>query len=171
MPPRRSSHLKHVPLQHASVMESMEAKLNRLRPSPLRKGAQHLQPQPVDPMVHRLTARVLLNHQCPVRLPGPTLQRYATSGEDQPPRQSHPSIRLGRVRWWRNSSGTASRSPATPPPHRCAVLGTVSTMKHSTPLHQSLRFYRLLSGASSSSVPSSSVGVQVIRKLCLGDQG
>ena len=31
MPPRRSSHLKHVPLQHASVTESMEAKLKRLR--------------------------------------------------------------------------------------------------------------------------------------------
>ena len=34
MPPRRSSHLKHIPMQHPSVMESMEAKLKRLRPSP-----------------------------------------------------------------------------------------------------------------------------------------
>ena len=34
MPPRRSSHLKFVPLQLHSVTESMEAKLKRLRPSP-----------------------------------------------------------------------------------------------------------------------------------------
>ena len=34
MPPRSSNHLKFVPLQHPSVMESMEAKLKRLRPSP-----------------------------------------------------------------------------------------------------------------------------------------
>ena len=33
MPPRRSSHLKHVPLQHTSVLESMESKLKRLRPA------------------------------------------------------------------------------------------------------------------------------------------
>ena len=33
MPPRGSSHLKYVPLQHHSVTESMEAKLKRLRPS------------------------------------------------------------------------------------------------------------------------------------------
>ena len=39
MPPRRSSHLKHVPLQHPSVMESMEAKLKRLRPSPTEDGS------------------------------------------------------------------------------------------------------------------------------------
>ena len=33
MPPRRSSHFKHVPMQRSSVMESMASKLERLRPA------------------------------------------------------------------------------------------------------------------------------------------
>ena len=39
MSPKRSSHLKHIPLQHPSVLESMEAKLKRLRPSPPEEGS------------------------------------------------------------------------------------------------------------------------------------
>lgn len=32
MPPRRSSHFEHVPLQHSSVMEPMDSRMKRLRP-------------------------------------------------------------------------------------------------------------------------------------------
>lgn len=32
MPPRRSSHFTHVPLQYSSVMECLESRLKRLRP-------------------------------------------------------------------------------------------------------------------------------------------
>ena len=39
MSPKRSSHLKHIPMQHPSVLESMEAKLKRWRPSPPEEGS------------------------------------------------------------------------------------------------------------------------------------
>ena len=118
-------------------------------------GAQHLQPPPAYPMVLGRSARVLLNHLCPARSLGPTLQWSATSGEDQSPRQSLPSIRRESLRWWMTSSGIALQDPATRLQHRCSTPGTVSTRRPSTLLQPRHRYYRSLSAASSSSVPSS----------------
>ena len=42
MPPRGSNHLKYVPFQLHSVTESMEAKVKRLRPSPLEERSAAL---------------------------------------------------------------------------------------------------------------------------------
>ena len=39
MSPKRSSHLKHIPMQHPSVLESMDAKLKRWRHSPPEDGS------------------------------------------------------------------------------------------------------------------------------------
>ena len=91
MPPRSSSHLKYVPLQHHSVTESMEAKLKRLRPSPSEErstapafdagvpdGIQAQCKSASKPRTHNILTRS-------------TLQWCAASGEDHTPKQSHPS--------------------------------------------------------------------------------
>ena len=105
-------------------------------------------------MVLRRSARVLLNHLRPARLPGPMLQWFATSGEDQPPRQSHPSIRRERLCWWMTSSRIAPQSPATPPPRRCQQQHR-STMRHSTHPRRPRQLWQYIRSLVSS-IPSSS---------------
>ena len=75
--------------------------------------------------VHLIRVVLRLNHLRPSRLPGPMLQWFAASGEDHPPKQSHPSIDRGDCIGGRPHPG----SPRTV---NISAAGTIST----TPLDQ-----------------------------------
>lgn len=127
MPPRRSSHLKHVQLQHSSVMESMETRLKRLLPLDDVGQTEASTPVASESDGTQAASSSGIYRPAPASIQGQTLQRYATSGGARPPMLSRHSTISARGYWWRSYHRTESRSRAWHIRHPFWSLGVFSS--------------------------------------------